>query len=84
MRKLRTRKQRRSAETEKAKYDRHIHSPKWKRFKASILATRGKRCEDCFTDGPVDLHHLHYRNFGKELAADVLLLCRSCHDKRHA
>lgn len=65
-------------------YLRHIHSDKWKLFRMRIIAKRGRRCQDCTkTRGPIDLHHLTYERLGHEREADVRLLCRKCHDKRH-
>jgi len=43
---------------------------------------RGK-CERCGLGLPLDLHHLHYRTVGRETPADLLALCRDCHDAAH-
>lgn len=32
----------------------------------------------------LDVHHLTYERFGKELLADLQILCRKCHDEVHA
>jgi 5-methylcytosine-specific restriction endonuclease McrA len=63
-----------------AAYYAHIDSGKWKEFRRSIIAERGKRCERCGRDqGILNLHHLHYENFGNENREDVQLLCVPCH-----
>ena len=43
----------------------------------------GGGCEACHADVPLELHHLHYRNFGYELPSDIVRLCRDCHEARH-
>jgi hypothetical protein len=47
-----------------------------------IQATGGG-CEACHKPAPLELHHLHYQNFGYELPFDVVRLCRDCHLRRH-
>ena len=66
-------------------YKAYIASKHWKRFKRSIEAKRGKRCELCGNASDyLDLHHLNYRRLGCELPSDVRLLCRDCHEAAHA
>lgn len=59
----------------------------------------GGVCEDCWSEKPLEFHHLTYRYepfpnyvsyfgdyediFGHETANDLALLCRSCHLARH-
>lgn len=47
------------------------------------IQAAGGGCEACHEPVPLDLHHLHYRNFGYELPSDVVRLCRDCHLRRH-
>lgn len=71
-------------EEQKQKYKEYIKSPKWKRFKLSILKTRGEKCELCNEKTSfLDLHHIHYRTLYNEQPEDVLLLCRECHENQH-
>ena len=63
----------------------YINSPKWRVFRAGIIAARGRKCEKCRL-GPfslLHLHHLTYIRFGSELPEDVQLLCVDCHGKLH-
>lgn len=39
----------------------------------------GKKCSAT----PNDLHHIHYRNIGRERLSDVEGYCTSCHDQLH-
>lgn len=65
-------------------YHAHINSAKWRSFKASVVAERGKKCQRCGTKTKkLELHHIHYRNFGNEAPDDVELLCNICHAREH-
>jgi len=68
----------------KIDYTNYINSKEWRSFKMVIVEERGMYCEKC--DGSfksLDLHHIHYNNFKKELREDVVLLCRGCHKTIH-
>lgn len=69
-----------------ARYSRHLHSQKWRSFKAYIISKRGAICERCGASGHdrrLHLHHLTYERLGFEAEADVKLLCRACHTQMH-
>jgi hypothetical protein len=67
----------------------YLKSEHWLSFRANTLATR-RRCESCglsrnacrlFYQCDLDLHHLTYKRCpGRELATDVQVLCRACHE----
>lgn len=42
-----------------------------------------KRCEICGAVAYLHLHHLDYKNLGKETEEDVATLCDSCHHASH-
>ncbi len=68
----------------RAKYEAYINSPEWKLFRVTVFAARGRKCERCCTiKGEMHVHHLHYRNFGKEKLEDVQILCERCHKAEH-
>lgn len=75
---------RRKRRSRRRAYERYIQSPEWEAFRERILAERGRTCQRCgkIADPP-HIHHLHYRNFGHELPADVQVLCEPCHDEIH-
>ena len=65
-------------------YVKYIASDKWKLFRLSIIADRGKTCERCGTKkGTIQLHHLTYIRLENELSEDVQLLCLPCHETTH-
>ena len=42
-------------------------------------------CEECHCLSPyLQVHHLTYSRFNKELPEDILLLCPQCHSTKHA
>lgn len=69
----------------KQRYAEHLRSDYWRQLKQKVAKRRGHKCERCkSSDKPLDLHHEHYKNFGKERQKDVLLLCRECHHEKDA
>ncbi len=66
--------------TWKQRYTAHINGPYWAELKRKVIKRRGCKCERCErSDCGLDLHHKHYRTFGRERQKDVTLLCRPCH-----
>jgi hypothetical protein len=64
----------------KQRYLEHIKSARWADLKQKVIKRRGHQCERCAnTQCALDLHHEHYRTFGRERQKDVRLLCRPCH-----
>jgi 5-methylcytosine-specific restriction endonuclease McrA len=66
-------------------YRRYMKSIEWSLFKWSLVSARGPSCEACGEWWPVylDGHHQTYARLGHEDPADVVLLCRRCHDEVH-
>jgi hypothetical protein len=52
---------------------------------AIVKATRGQRCEECGTeDAQLHVHHIvPLRKGGDSDPANLLVLCRRCHAKKH-
>lgn len=64
----------------KQRYAEHLRSAYWANLKQKVIKRRGSKCERCqAADLPLDLHHEHYKTFGRERQKDVVLLCRACH-----
>lgn len=65
------------------RYQRYLKSDHWRKFKLTILASRGQRCEQCRSVQKIQIHHLTYIRLGAELPSDVKVLCEACHQKAH-
>lgn len=67
------------------RYREYINSLRWIRNPARLseLADAGNRCRLCFEPGsadrPLEVHHATYRRLGREVAGDLIALCRDCH-----
>ena len=63
---------------------RRIPGHEW-RNKALILKARaGWQCQECgraSSEMTLDVHHLTYERLGHERADDLIVLCRSCHER---
>lgn len=62
----------------------YLNSPRWRNFRRYAIRKAKGVCERCggtSPNGAVDVHHLHYENFGRERLNDVIVLCRHCHDE---
>ena len=64
-------------------YNNYLQTEHWKRFRDSIIKER-KKCECCgIVSLIMNVHHISYRNVGKEKKSDVALLCPDCHTYIH-
>lgn len=61
----------------------YIKSPAWKAFRLEALKHYGAICNKCGEYGN-DVDHKTYENWGNEKIEDVQILCRSCHEAKHA
>lgn len=65
------------------RYRRHLRSERWRLLRKQVLRRACWRCETCGRRAPLDVHHLTYERFGRELLGDLQALCRECHDEAH-
>lgn len=65
-------------------YLEYLKSPEWKLRRKIALDHAGHRCQLCNSKRqPLNAHHRTYENLGRELAADIVVLCETCHAKHH-
>ena len=65
------------------KYQRYLHTNYWKNLRAKYLETPLiKKCIICGNPN-FELHHLSYKNLGKESSSDLVPVCRGCHQNIH-
>jgi hypothetical protein len=60
----------------------YLQSNHWRLRKKLLHFWRGYQCQVCHQPG-YDLHHLTYKHLFREWFTDLVLLCRSCHDRVH-
>ncbi|QIN94224.1 HNH endonuclease [Streptomyces phage Wakanda] len=65
-------------------YKTYIKSPRWKAVCQRAYATYGKRCMACGSPRKLQVHHATYDRFGRELIADLRVVCDKCHRAIHA
>lgn len=74
----------RLAELRALPYRLYLRTPEWRRTRNAALARAGHRCSlDVSHVGGLDVHHRTYERIGAELAADLVVLCRDCHERHH-
>lgn len=64
----------------KTAYAEFLKSPAWQSRRKARLALDHWKCQQCGSKVNLDVHHLNYdRPWGREVMADLVTLCRSCH-----
>ena len=63
-------------------YRDYIRSPYWTERKRLYFATHSHKCEVC-GHPDVELHHLHYGDYGHERDKNLAALCRVHHQELH-
>lgn len=64
-------------------YKEYLRSPEWHEKKELIIRRCGGICEGCGKNYVKEIHHLTYKNVGKEFLFELVGLCLSCHKKYH-
>lgn len=60
----------------------YLKSDHWKKLREEKLQQHNK-CELCNTANFLDVHHINYRELFNVKLSDLMVLCRSCHEKEH-
>ncbi|HWE59165.1 MAG TPA: winged helix-turn-helix domain-containing protein [Solirubrobacteraceae bacterium] len=65
-------------------YREYLQTLEWKTTRAAALMRAGHRCslDSSHRDG-LEVHHNTYERIGAELASDLVVLCRGCHQRHH-
>lgn len=64
-------------------YVEYLKTEHWNYVRKSALRRAGYRCQLCYGDTPLDVHHRTYERLGYEEWNDVIAICRLCHMKHH-
>lgn len=65
------------------KYKDYIRSHQWRRRRAEYYKKHVKECVVCKSQRSIGLHHMTYKNLGREMDEDLVALCWPCHEKFH-
>jgi 5-methylcytosine-specific restriction endonuclease McrA len=76
--------QARATQLRKMPFAKYRVQPEWKVRRVQALTRARYRCQmGASHDAPLDVHHNCYQNYGDERPEDLVVLCRSCHQKFH-
>ena len=64
-------------------YSEYLKTEGWKVRRAKALAEGGHKCRICAATAALEVHHNTYERLGHERAADLVVLCRKCHQLFH-
>ena len=65
-------------------YRKYLKSSHWKHFRSEALKFFNNTCQECGKiDSGLHIHHLTYKNRGRETFNDVVALCEKCHNEKH-
>jgi hypothetical protein len=64
-------------------YWQYMRSDEWREMRAGWFGRNARACRRCGEQHLVELHHATYEHLGRELDADLVPLCRSCHMEFH-
>ncbi len=62
---------------------RYFKSALWRSVRSRIKARDNYLCKRCGSPHSLEVHHITYIRFGRELPEDLVTLCRGCHQAVH-
>ena len=60
-------------------YIKYIHSAEWSVRRTRALRLADYHCQVCHASNWLQVHHNNYSRLGKEIDADLIVLCAPCH-----
>ena len=64
-------------------YSEYLKTEWWQQRRVKALARAEHRCQVCNSDKRLEIHHRTYERLGHERDADLVVLCRTCHQLFH-
>ena len=64
-------------------YSEYLKTDGWKTRRAAALKRAENHCAVCHAAAGLEVHHNTYERLGHERAADLVVLCRTCHQLFH-
>lgn len=61
----------------------YLNSPHWRKTRDRAVKHHGGWCRICGDNKKLVVHHVQYRNLGKEHLGDFVILCCDCHQLAH-
>lgn len=61
----------------------YLQSPEWKTTRRHKLEQAGYRCELCYSEMRIQVHHKTYDRARNERLSDLIVLCDECHARHH-
>lgn len=65
-------------------YQLYLRTEHWRVTRLAALRRAQRRCNRCGSKRKLQVHHKTYKNLGRELPADLEVLCRICHAAHHS
>jgi 5-methylcytosine-specific restriction endonuclease McrA len=78
-----TKRENRKQELHTMPYELYLQTPEWKQRRQDALDRARKACQLCNCTTTLEVHHRTYKRRGFESDHDLIVLCRSCHEKHH-
>lgn len=72
-----------SSDTEHVSYEDYLKTEHWQRVRSEALTRAEYKCQLCFADNFLHVHHKTYERQWNELPNDITVLCDTCHAKFH-
>ena len=64
-------------------YDEYLQTSHWLRMRIAALEYAEERCQVCYSDEDLAVHHRTYERRGMERLSDLTVLCKTCHADFH-
>ena len=64
-------------------YNKYLLSEQWRDRRDRIFRRAGYICEGCGAKPASQVHHLSYKNVGKEFLWEIVAVCDDCHARCH-
>jgi len=64
-------------------YAEYLRTPQWHAKRHAAIARANYKCQKCYTQDHLQVHHKTYERRGHEEPGDLMVLCDKCHKKVH-
>lgn len=67
----------------KMPYYKYLQTEHWRVLREHKLLTVDNRCQLCYNEWNLQVHHRTYERLGNEKLEDLTVLCKECHELFH-